>query len=308
MATHADIVVDAANPVVNKRKLVWQHCPAKTKPGLEIGPHTNPIFRKRDGFIVKHLETRSTEELTDLVKSRGHDPSIVEPIDYVLDRSMSLFENVGKSLFDWVTSSHVVEHIPDFIGHLHEVASILSLKGRYVLLIPDRNFTFDCMRMPSTLGDLTEACLNNHQKSSIRHVVDNLRYAAMPEHQKVGGWTNTEANPTVYLKHKHWRGKIRDLIQSKGENLNEGDYDHQWVFDPVSFSALMADCVEIELLHSMQLVKIMPTYNMDFLAVFEKVPTVKSAPIRRLQAAIEASYHPPKYKTCIDPIGLNRRT
>jgi len=298
----------AGNPHIinNKKKLVWSCCPAKSKLGLEIGPNTNPLFRKRDGFKVEHIETRSTEQLTKLLVSQGRDPSLVEPINYVLDRSVSLFENVGRNKFHWVVSSHVVEHIPDFIGHLHEVASVLHNNGQYVLLIPDRYLTFDCMRAPTTLGDLVEACLNKHEKSSIRHVIDNLRYAALPRNMKVGGWSIADTEPTVELKHKHWRGEVRDLIQAKGKDLSDNIYDHQWVFDPVSFSNLMADCVEIGLLKSMQLKKVVPTYNMDFLAVFEKVSTAKAQPIKELHETIKSTYRPTEYQTCIDSLEIER--
>ena len=92
--------------------------------GLEIGPHVDPMFRRSQGINVRYVETRDGDTLRAFVKEQGGDPSIVEDIDYVLERGKTLAEHAPGETFDWVTSSHVIEHIPDFLGHLCAFRSI----------------------------------------------------------------------------------------------------------------------------------------------------------------------------------------
>ena len=99
------------------------------------------MFRRSQGINVRYVETRDGDTLRALVKEQGGDPSIVEDIDYVLERGKTLAEHAPGETFDWVTSSHVIEHIPDFLGHLKEVEEVLTPSGVYGLIVPDMNVT-----------------------------------------------------------------------------------------------------------------------------------------------------------------------
>ena len=71
------------------------------------------------------------------------------------DRSLS--QAVGKGR----TFDQVVEHVPDMLGWLGEMAAMLRDGGALRLAALDRRFTFDFLRHESTLAELLNAHLLN---------------------------------------------------------------------------------------------------------------------------------------------------
>ena len=101
--------------------------------GLELGPLDRPIMAKRDGFDVQIVDYLDTEALREKYNSDDHpdvDPSAIEEVDFV-SHGESLSELIGEEgVFDWVLASHVIEHIPDLVTFLQDVARILRPDGR----------------------------------------------------------------------------------------------------------------------------------------------------------------------------------
>lgn len=71
---------------------------------------------------------------------------------------------------DYVVASHVIEHIPDLISWLHELASVLKPSGEIRLIVPDRRFTFDYLRREVRLNDVIYANLMQ-ARAPLRHIV-----------------------------------------------------------------------------------------------------------------------------------------
>ncbi len=259
-----------------------------TGKGLEIGPHVHPMVRKSEGYDVSYLETRSTEQLIQLLRSEGKDTANVEHIDYVLNRNQSLFENVGQSKFNWVLTSHVLEHIPNFVGHLNEVSSVLDVGGRYVAYIPDRNLCFDVQKPLSSLGDVLEAHVEARTSARFAALVDELRYAVRPEGVTVGGWGPEEGDRKRVAKYPEWRLQIKKMMRT-GAAATKNWFGHSWRFDPISFAEIVESISELEII-DMELTKIIPTYNMDFLVVFEKVETIDLESVEEIRRSTSESY------------------
>ncbi len=262
--------------------------------GLEIGPHVDPMFRRSEGINVRYLETRDGDTLRALVIEQGRDPSIVEDIDYVLQRGKTLAQHAPGETFDWVTSSHVVEHIPDFLGHLKEVEEVLSPNGVYGLIVPDMNYCFDCLKSKTLLGQVIEAHISQARPGAIAHMVNEWRYGARPRGIKVGGWTESEANGDLVRKTVDWKKQIARVLRHDGKEV-ENWFGHQWFFDLRNYGEIICDLMELELLN-LQLEAIVPTYNMDFMVVLRKsdILDVDKAKAVVLQAAAE--YREPNYK------------
>ena len=55
---------------------------------------------------------------------------------------------------DAVIACHVIEHLANPIAALREFERVLRRKGRLVLVVPDRNVTFDSVRQPSPLAQV----------------------------------------------------------------------------------------------------------------------------------------------------------
>lgn len=275
-----------------KIKIMQSYFDSTASSGLELGPHVNPMFRKSEGFSVQYLEVRGSDELRAAMVSDGRDPKIVEDIDFVLQRGFSLAENVGGKLFDWVVSSHVVEHIPNFALHLNEVSSVLREGGVYALLVPDRNYCFDVGKPPTSLGDVIEAFIGNRSSGTISHFVDELRYAARPEGVTVGGWKEADSAKPLVPKHPDWLKLTKKLIKSKGVDAEDW-FGHQWFFDPVNFSSIVVDLIDLKLIE-LELVHVQPTYNMDFIAVLRKAANPRAARGREISLRLRKNYRRPQ--------------
>ena len=97
--------------------------------GLEIGALMKPIVT-RDMGRIEYVDRASTEELRRWYANQGHvDPSEVVEVDHVWG-SQTLLDCVGgQRSYDYVVASHVIEHIPDLLGWLQEIASVLADGG-----------------------------------------------------------------------------------------------------------------------------------------------------------------------------------
>ena len=124
--------------------------------GLEIGPLTRPLLTKVDGrtFYADHSSTE------DLIKKYKGDPAVPEgdicEVDYDL-RVVPLSKTNNHGNYDYVVASHVIEHVPDIIGWLGEIESILKVGGSLALVVPDKRYTFDYFRRESQYWMAEEA-------------------------------------------------------------------------------------------------------------------------------------------------------
>jgi len=97
--------------------------------GLEIGPLMRPIITKDMGR-VEYIDRATTEELRRWYSNNDQvDPASLVEVDHVWG-SQTLFDCVGRErVYDYVVASHVIEHVPDLLGWLQEIASVLADGG-----------------------------------------------------------------------------------------------------------------------------------------------------------------------------------
>ena len=262
--------------------------------GLEIGPHVDPMFRKSEGINVRYLETRDSDTLRALVVKQGRDPSIVEDIDYVLQRGKTLAQHAPGESFDWVSSSHVIEHIPDFLGHLKEVEEVLTENGVYGLIVPDMNYCFDCLKSPTLLGQVIEAHIRQSRPGAVAHMINEWRYGVRPRGVKVGGWTEAEAKGDLVRKTPLWKQQIMRSLQNDGKDVDNW-FGHQWFFDLRNYGEIICDFMDLGLLN-LQLEALTPTYNMDFIVTLRKTSRLDVAKSKAVVEKAAAEYRAPNYK------------
>jgi hypothetical protein len=261
--------------------------------GLELGPHVAPMFRRSEGIDVRYLDVRSGDRLRAMMQEAGRDPDIVEEIDYVLERGKTIAEHAPGQRFDWVTSAHVVEHIPDVLGHLHEVAEVLVEDGVYGLIVPDRNYCLDCLKAPTLLGQVIEAHMSKGRPGALGHMIDHWRYNARPRGIQVGGWAEDRAHHPLVAKFPNWKTRVKRLIDSGGAEV-ENWFGHQWFFDPRNFGEIVCDLIDLELI-PYDLVALVPTYKMDFIAILRKTAAPDLAASRAVADEAAAAYRAPTY-------------
>lgn len=244
--------------------------------GLEIGPLHRPILLA-DEARVQYADVFDASHLREFYMS--HKQVITEDIpeiDFVL-----LQDGVVRKLpeataanapYDWIIASHVIEHVPDLIDWLAQVAEITRDDGALVLAVPDRRFTFDLHRPFTSLGQILQAHELGDDRPSMRAVFDHFSsHVTVPApHLWAGG------RPPGYEARTY--GVQHALKQVERRRTGEYVDAHVWIFTPDSFLAQMA-----ELRHlgesSWYVESIAPTVpnTLEFLVRMRRIPRAADA-------------------------------
>jgi len=214
----------------------------ETQSGLEIGPLTKPIITREMG-TVRYVDHATTEELRAKCAPWGTiDISKIVDVDYVWGEK-NLKELTGNECpFDYIIASHVIEHVPDFIGWLKEIRSVLKTGGILSLAIPDKRFTFDYFRQVTKPADILEAYLLQEKKPSLRHIFD---YKSEFVHRR-GNFSWKVKGFEKELVHEHTLNQAWEIMQNAFKN-NEYIDVHCWVFTELSFMELLKALVNLDL-------------------------------------------------------------
>jgi len=239
-------------------------------PGLEIGPLHSPIVTE-DMADVRYVDVFSRDELR---ANYANDPNVnlgdIPEIHFVLSGPEGLRrlpEVVGPAApFAWVIASHVIEHVPDLIAWLAEIAEILDDGGQLLLVVPDRRFTFDILRPATTVGQMLQAHDLGETKPSVRAVFDLTRNAVKVSADEA--WRGEVPGPDE---------RMHDLAAAMNEaqRVRDGHYvdSHVWMFTPGLFVEQVAELGRLGL-SDLVVEKIVPTAlnHLEFYAVLRRLP------------------------------------
>ena len=202
--------------------------------GLEIGPLNRPVAL-RSMCDVRYVD------IFDSARTREHykdDPNVniadIPDLDFCLHTADGTIQTLVEAVkadapYDWVLASHVIEHVPDLIGWLADIAAVLADAGRLILAIPDQRYSFDVLRPPTTVGQILQA--NNDQDTipSIRAVYDHFRSIVnAPAGELWAGHLPTPQDSVYDLG-----GTLNQLALARDEGLYVDS--HVWLFTPREF-------------------------------------------------------------------------
>lgn len=224
-------------------KLIGQ-LPLETGRGAEIGPLNLPLLSKSDCGVlfVDHLDTKGLQQkystLTNIAEIDR--PMVNDSLEQTLRMDAPL---------DYVVASQVMEHVPNPIRWMNEIAAILRVGGLLSISLPDRRMTFDLYREETSASDMIAAYLQDLTVPDARAVYDHQSLAsavnmhwAIPDSVYPNEVTNSkgsvgakfvEPNPIEVAKRAH-AGVYLDT--------------HCWVFTPPSFLLTMAQIAKEGLL------------------------------------------------------------
>lgn len=207
---------------------------------LEIGPYFNPIAPKSDGYQTITIDVFDAEQLR---RNAAADPNIpdsrieeIEDVDLVgtaADLEALTRARFGTDFqFDWILSSHNIEHIPNPIRFLQQCAGVLRGTGRLRLAIPDKRHCFDHYRQLTDTSDWLEAYFEDRRKPTIYQVFRATTLHACAE-SNGDGWKPSTKALSLY---REWFGPSGNLPV---------DYidTHCWTFTPESFELMIRDVV-----------------------------------------------------------------
>lgn len=202
---------------------------------MEIGALATPIV-PRDWENVVYVDFTDTPTL----RARYADDPKVDADDIVdvdvVWGATSLAEAMGGRTVDVVVGSHVIEHVPDLITWLQEIAEVLSPTGQVRMAVPDRRFSFDLLRRETTLSDLVAPHALRARIPQPHQVADFA--VNMAEVDPIDAWLNRVERED--LEHHFPFNDVFGLVRDVVDNGTYHDV-HCWVFTPESFATLMMD-------------------------------------------------------------------
>jgi hypothetical protein len=269
--------------------------------GLEIGPLHNPRVRKDQGD-VRYLDHATTEELrvkySANEQTRPHLDELVE-VDFVADGRRRLAEvTAADAPFDYVIASHLLEHLPDPVGWLEQVAEILADGGILSLVIPDKRFSFDINRTPTEISEWVDAYLRGLTTPSFRQLYDFLAKVTTIDGtvDTAGLWSGTAS----------YAGVVRDDVPDPDADAFKNCVQHRetggfidvhcGVYTPASF-LLLYDALARLGLCSFTIASVTPTAvdSLEFFVTLAKLPDgLDDADRRERQLASIPDLHGPE--------------
>ncbi len=115
--------------------------------GIEVGALHNPL-RVPAYVNVQYVDLKQPEELQKFYVGVTN----IKAPDILTDGET--LAGVGDESQDFVIANHFIEHCQDPIGTIENFLRVLKPKGILFLTIPDKRFTFDVRRPPTTFEHL----------------------------------------------------------------------------------------------------------------------------------------------------------
>ena len=117
---------------------------------LEIGPFDCPVLT---GNNIDYFDVLNQNDLKirAININRVNNLNNIPFIKYV---SNNADLSIINDTFDVVLSCHSIEHQIDFIGHLNDVSKILHNNGYYIIICPDKRYSFDHFIKETTIADI----------------------------------------------------------------------------------------------------------------------------------------------------------
>lgn len=129
--------------------------------GLEIGALTTPL-RLPPGVTARYVDRLPRDELVALegpgLRRAGIDPERIVDVDHVADGST--LHGIDDDSHDFVVACHVLEHVPDPVAGLENLARVTRDGGTVLIVLPDGRLTFDRRRGLTS----TEHVLSDHAR------------------------------------------------------------------------------------------------------------------------------------------------
>lgn len=241
--------------------------------GLEIGALHHPIVDRAEARVlyVDHADTATLHR-----KYADHE-NVGEMVDVdVVWGDGRLADALGdRGPIDWVIASHVMEHTPNLVGWLDELADVMRDGSILSLAVPDKRYCFDIRRRETDPADVVGAWLADSRRPSLATVYEF--YARITQVDAVEAWAGSyerdaaDDNVELGLEWARKAAATHDYVDV-----------HCWTFTPTSFVSMLRTLYRIGLT-SFRVVAFTPTQfgEPEFFCALERLPRQLDDPERR---------------------------
>jgi hypothetical protein len=161
--------------------------------GLELSPYFDPFLSKSD-YKLLYTDYIGTEEIrAKAAQNPGLEGREVPEVDFVWTPGRPLAECAPPgALFDYAIASHVMEHVPNPIGWINDVMSVMKVGGRLALFLPDRRHTTDYYRQETQYHHLVQWWAEQPSVPTPGQVLDFMTNAFEHRHDIEVDWPAIE--------------------------------------------------------------------------------------------------------------------
>jgi SAM-dependent methyltransferase len=250
---------------------------------LEIGPYHAPIAPKALGYRATTLDVVAADTLREraaadsTIGDRGR--RAIEEVDLIgsaCDVGDLVRERFGSDRrFDWILSSHTIEHLPDPIRFLAQCGSVLAPGGTLRLAVPDKRGCFDHFRPLSDIGEWVAAFRERRTRPTVFQVFREECYRAeMPAGDAGrGSWRLGEVHLHRPVPVERGLELYRAWFGPGGSEPLDYLDTHCWAFTPESFELLVRDVIAFGLV-PLEVATVSRTSGNEFFVDLRRTATV----------------------------------
>lgn len=242
--------------------------------GLEIAPYFDPILKKAD-HSIEYTDYVDMEEMRrKAALNPGCEIDKIVEIDFVWkpDRPLKACVAPGK-MYDYAIASHVMEHVPNPVGWINDIFSVMRPGGRLALFLPDRRHSFDYFRRSTKFEDLVSLFIEQP------HIPTSLKLLDFMVNSFADGPHIIRGEDNSPLNHVRAYSDQEALDMTTFAHREKLYLDaHCTVWEAESFASVMEKIFDCGLLNGRMVA--VESEGPEFLAIIEKLGDVRSRRLR----------------------------
>ena len=242
---------------MSRQQEILRFIPPGTR-GIEIAPWHNPIVPAggdRQAVALDILDRAALVARSETMPEIA--PEMIAAISEVdlLGSACDIVELAAarfgpETPFDFVVSSHNLEHLPDPVRFLRGCEAVLMPGGIVSMAVPDKRACFDFFRPHNNTGDWLQAFHERRERPAYSQAFAQLAYsAALHEGAAVSAAFSINDKPD----HIGLTGDVVQAYATWRDWIDRGDdqyHDvHCWTFTPASLELMLTELALLGLLN-----------------------------------------------------------